>query len=141
MKRAAALVTVFATVACGDLLPPKLTGEAISPDGQLVARSWCREACDMPEARTITVSSVARPLKPDTLPSGDHVVAKVYFDTDNVELRWTGNRHLTIAGKCLTDSELQPLSPQKVNGLRLHFVRLPTHQRCWQEAVQQGRAS
>lgn len=142
MKRLAALSAFFATVACGDLLPPDLTGEAISPDGQLVARSWCMDGCDMPEARTITVSPVSQPIKPDTMLPNDHIIARVYFGNEpQLELQWTGNRQLTVAGQCLTDREFRPLRPQQVNGVKLHFVRTPTHKRCWQESVRQGGAS
>ena len=144
IKAFAAVSAFVALIACdgGDLFPPDLTAEAISPDGQLVARSWCTDACDMPEARTVTVSPVGQPIKPDEMLPSDQVVARVYFDNQpNLELQWAGDRQLTIAGQCLTDRELRPLRSQQVHGVKLHFVRKPTYSRCWQESVRQGGAS
>ena len=131
-----AAVLLLLTAAC---FPDDLVGDQRSPDGALVARAWCIDLCDAPEARTVTISK-ARAADRSHAPRRD-IAARVYIlprKGEALVLTWTGARALTIAGPCLADRNFQPLRPRRFRDVSLSFVRSPGQEPCWQAGGRSG---
>lgn len=99
--------------------PDWLVAEAASPDRRLVARLWCEDFCDVPEAASLTISPASRPVAIERdnfaaaegdMPAGDFVV-RVFREVEHPpKLSWIGGSTVVIGGRCLTDGNYRPLS-------------------------------
>lgn len=117
--------------ACSLALPDQVTQEARSPDGALVARAWCVDGCDVFQSRTLTISPADLPVA-EYLPAS-HSVRRIWIieaDDPQLELRWTGERHLIVGGECLSDGDYRPLTGQRNGDVTIEYRRLPTGRRC-----------
>lgn len=117
------------TAAC---FADNLVGEERSPDGALVARAWCIDLCDAPEARTITIGKPGATDRSDA-PDRD-TAAKVYIlprQGRRLILEWTSPRALTVTGPCLADLNFRPLPPRRFRDVSIRFVRSPGDEPCW----------
>lgn len=117
-------------------LDDELRGEAVAPDGRLVARAWCLDGCDVTTGRTITIAEAGR--RPGRRAPARDIVQRVYIaenDSAEVTLRWIGDWKLQVAGPCLAGADLRPLAEQRVREVSIEFVRIPATQSCWDHLV------
>lgn len=127
------------TTAC---LADDLVAEERSPDGALVARAWCVDLCDAPEARTITIGKAGATHGSDA--PGRDTAAKVYILPRKgraLILDWTGARLLTVTGPCLADLDFRPLPPRRFRDVSIRFVRSPGDEPCWRTGEPTPRGS
>ncbi|HZF94554.1 MAG TPA: hypothetical protein VEZ20_06730 [Allosphingosinicella sp.] len=125
MRTAGLLVVSLAGGCSFGRLPDQITAEAASPDGTLVARSWCEDGCDITHRRTITIAPAGVAADRQEMPS-DHVAGRIYLaEVDGAELRmnWTGNRSLRLAGECLADDRGRLPAPWSAGGVRVEPAR------------------
>ncbi|MFA9201037.1 MAG: hypothetical protein ACEQR8_07605 [Cypionkella sp.] len=119
--------------ACSALEGPDwLVAEARSPDGQLVARLWCEDFCDVPEAATLTVSPSGRPVEVERtefgtvegeMPDGDALLRIFRREAERAPtLEWTTATTLVVAGRCLNDGDYRPLGGIEANGVKVRIA-------------------
>ena len=107
-----------------------MVGEAASPDGQLVARAWCEDGCDVASGRAITIGPATTAATP-RLPKDDLIERVVIRQSDAAFLlRWTGSRTLQISGECLHYGDYQPVPDRRWRGVSIDFVNLPSATPC-----------
>jgi hypothetical protein len=113
----------------------QVTAEATSPDGTLVARLWCRHRCEVPEARTLTVSpadrSIDRGLLDQLFLDGREEARKMPVEdvllrfwsgiSARPQLRWDGPRSLRITSTCLRDDDGRTLRTATRDGVVVQF--------------------
>ena len=133
LRRALPFCLISAIPACSALEGPDwLVGEAPSPDGRLVARLWCEDFCDVPEASTLTISPVTRHVgierdefgaREGQVPEGD-TVARIFRNKveEPLELKWSDAATLTIKGRCLTDGNYRPLAEVRVGRATVRII-------------------
>ena len=138
LKQSTSLFSALLLAGCGSIhgcnaldLPDQIKAEAVAPAGDLVARAWCLNGCDIFYHRALTISRTdAAP--GEFMPADEFVIEFNLSPTEaaDMALRWRTANQLEIVGKCLVDNEGQPLTNRTYSDVSVRFVRLPPNERC-----------
>lgn len=119
--------------------PDWLLAEARSPDQSLVARLWCADFCDVPEASTLTISPASRQIALERpahdeflegrLPDEDAAFL-VFRDGPSLKLRWVNSSVLIVEGRCLREENFNARANTPFRGVKVRFLDVASPPEC-----------